>query len=109
MTARLEIASLGFHDVTDDPFVSGFQRAGALPFKHTVAGFARDLDAITGAPTPQLVTDIDLSAPGRHLLLTFDDGGKRALHIGDVFGARGCRGDFFIAANSPGGRPLPTA
>ena len=109
MTARLEIAGLGYHDVTDDPFVSGFQRAGALPFKHTVAGFARDLDAITGAPTPQLVTDIDLSAPGRHLLLTFDDGGKSALHIGDVLGARGWRGHFFIVTNLLGGRTFLTA
>src|SRR5207253_1636582 len=110
MTARLEIAGLGYHDVTDDPFVSGFQRAGALPFKHTVAGFARDLDAITGAPSaPRLVTDIDLSAPGRHLLLTFDDGGKSALHIGDVLRARGWRGHFFIVTNLLGGRTFLTA
>src|SRR5207248_2664939 len=54
----------------------------------------QDLDEITGAPTPRLVTDIDLSAPGRHPLLTFDDGGKSALHIGDVLGARGWRGHF---------------
>ena len=110
MTSRLEIAGLGYHDVTDDPFVSGFQRAGALPFKHTVAGFARDLDAITGAASaPRLVTDIDLSAPGRHLLLTFDDGGKSALHIGDVLRARGWRGHFFIVTNLLGGRTFLTA
>jgi len=94
MTARLEIAGLGYHDVTDDPFVSGFQRAGALPFKHTVAGFARDLDAITGAASaPRLVTD----------------GGTSALHIGDVLRARGWRGHFFIVTNLLGGRTFLTA
>ena len=105
MTTRLEIASLGYHDVTDDPFVSGFQRSGAMPFKHTVAGFVRDLDAIGAAPVaPELVTDIDLSAPGRHLLLTFDDGGRSALHIGDALCARGWRGHFFIVTNLLGVR-----
>src|SRR5438552_16936875 len=110
MTAWVAIGGRGFHDVTDDPVVSGFQRAGALPFKHTVAGFARDLDAITTAPSaPRLVSDIDLSAPGRHLLLTFDDGGKSALHIGDVLRARGWRGHFFIVTNRLGGRTFLTA
>jgi peptidoglycan/xylan/chitin deacetylase (PgdA/CDA1 family) len=109
MTTRLEIATLGYHDVTDDPFVSGFQRSGALPFKHTVAGFARDLDAIAAAPiAPRLVTDIDLSAPGRHLLLTFDDGGKSALHISDALCARGWRGHFFIVTNLLGARTFLT-
>jgi len=107
MTAHLEIASFGYHDVTDDPFVSGFQRAGALPFKHTVTGFARDLDAIAGGPSaPRLVTDIDLSIPGRHLLLTFDDGGKSALHIGDALCARGWKGHFFIVTDLLGTRTL---
>ena len=105
MTARLEIASLGYHDVTDDPFVAGFQRSGAMPFKHTVAGFTRDLDAIGAGPVaPQLITDIDLSAPGRHLLLTFDDGGRSALHIADALCARGWRGHFFIVTNLLGVR-----
>ena len=63
MTTRLEIASLGFHDVTDDPFLSGFQRSGAMPFKHAVAGFARDLDAIGAAPVaPQPQTFLSLGS-----------------------------------------------
>ena len=110
MTTRLEIASLGYHDVTDDPFASGFQRAGARPFKHTVAGFTRDLDALAGVSNaPQLVTDIDLSAPGRHLLLTFDDGGRSALDIGDALCARGWRGHFFIVSNLLGARTFLAA
>src|SRR5207248_2822151 len=64
-----------------------------------------DLDAIgTGPVAPQLVTDIDLSAPGRHLLLTFDAGGRSALHIGDALCARGWRGHFFIVTNLLGVR-----
>ena len=107
---RLEIAGLGYHDVTDDAFGSGFQRAGALPFKLTVPRFARDLDAIAAAPSaPQLITEIDLSSPGRHLLLSFDDGGKSALHIGDALSARGWRGHFFIVTNLVGARTFLTA
>src|SRR5207237_524407 len=69
------------------------------------AGFARDLDALAGVPTaPRLVADIDLSAPGRHLLLTLDDGGKSALHIGDALCARSWRGHFFIVSNLLGAR-----
>jgi peptidoglycan/xylan/chitin deacetylase (PgdA/CDA1 family) len=110
MTTRLAIAGLGYHDVTDDAFGSGFQRAGALPFKHTVAGFARDLDALARVPNPpRLLTDIDLSVPGRHLLLTFDDGGKSALHIGEALCARGWRGHFFIVTNLLGARTFLTA
>ena len=30
---------------------------------------------------PELVDEINLSRPGRHLLLTFDDGGKSALRV----------------------------
>src|SRR5207237_6071300 len=58
---------------------------------------------------PRLVTDIDLSAPGRHLLLTVDDGGRSALNIGDALCARGWRGHFFIVSNLLGARTFLAA
>lgn len=111
MTAPLLIASFGYHDVTDDPRGSGFQRPGALPFKHTVTGFARDLEAIAAvspAPPP-LIEDVDLSRRGRHVLLTFDDGGRSALHIGDKLAARGWRGHFFVVTSLIGREPFLSA
>src|ERR1051325_1261580 len=65
--------------------------------------------AAGAASAPRLISDIDLSAPGRHLLLTFDDGGKSALHIGEMLGARGWRGHFFIVTNLVGARTFLTA
>jgi peptidoglycan/xylan/chitin deacetylase (PgdA/CDA1 family) len=91
------IATFGYHDVTDVPTESGFQRNGAMTFKLGTRQFAQHLERIAEAPcTPSLVTELELSGPGRHLLLTFDDGGKSALRIGDELCRRGWRGHFFI-------------
>lgn len=102
---RTEIASLGYHDVTDDPSQSGFQRNGALPFKLGSQLFKEHLDRISAVGrAPALVTDIALTRPGRHVLLTFDDGGKSALWIGEELSRRGWRGHFFIATGLIGRR-----
>lgn len=109
MTTRLAVASFGYHEVTDDPVTAGFQRPGALPYKHTRAAFGRDLEAIAAGPCPpERVTDIDFTEPGRHVLLTFDDGGKSAVAIGDTLAARGWRGHFFIATGLIGSRTFLT-
>ena len=103
------VASFGYHEVTDDPAAAGFQRPGALPYKHAPTAFARDLDAIArGAYAPERVTDLDLTRPGRHVLLTFDDGGKSAVAIGDALVARGWRGHFFIVTGLIGARTFLT-
>ena len=36
------VASFGYHEVTDNPAAAGFQRPGALPYKHRRDAFARD-------------------------------------------------------------------
>ena len=94
------IAALGYHDVTDDPRDSGLQRPRALLYKHTRAAFREHLAAIhaTGR-APALVTAIDLVASGDHLLLTFDDGGRSALDIGDELARYGWRGHFFVTTS----------
>jgi peptidoglycan/xylan/chitin deacetylase (PgdA/CDA1 family) len=94
---RSLVASLGYHDVTDAPTESGFQRNGAVAYKIGTAAFSEQLDRIADGPiTPRLVTELDLCEPARHLLLTFDDGGKSALGIADELCRRGWRGHFFI-------------
>jgi len=104
------VAAFGYHDVTDFPHHSGFQRDGALPYKLTPALFTEHLDQIAAGPVvPSLVTSIDLSRPGRHLLLTFDDGGKSALAIGDQLCSWGWRGHFFVASSLIGCRTFLSA
>jgi peptidoglycan/xylan/chitin deacetylase (PgdA/CDA1 family) len=104
------VAGFGYHDVTDRPSDSGFQREGAAPYKLGSAAFRKHLDGIAEAPVPPvLVTEIDLAKPGHHLLLTFDDGGKSALAIGEELCRRGWRGHFFITTGLIGRRTFLTA
>lgn len=103
-------ASFGYHEATNDPASAGFQRPGALPYKHTRDAFARDLEAIAAGPCPpERVTGVDLSSPGRHVFLTFDDGGKSAAWIADALAARGWKGHFFIVTGLVGTRTFLTA
>src|SRR5207253_9773868 len=90
------VATFGYHDVTDEPRASGFQWRGAAPYTIGRAAFRSHLEAMaTAYRRPALVTALDFAAPGRHLLLTLDDGGKRALTVGDELARRGWRGHFF--------------
>ena len=105
MPARATVATFMFHEVTDDPTASGFQRPGAMAYKHTPEAFARCLDGIGAeAMPPALVTEVDLAHPGRHVLLTFDDGGKSALTAAAELERRGWRGQFFIVTSLIGSR-----
>ncbi|HET9383661.1 MAG TPA: polysaccharide deacetylase family protein [Gemmatimonadales bacterium] len=105
VSSKTLVASFAYHDVTDRPGESGLQRPGAAPYTLGVAAFERHLDAIAAGPVrPERVTAIDPTAPGRHLLLTFDDGGKSAVHAADALSQRGWRGHFFIITERIGER-----
>jgi peptidoglycan/xylan/chitin deacetylase (PgdA/CDA1 family) len=105
MSVRPQIACLMYHEVTDDPTASGFQRPGAFAYKHPIATFAAHLARIAGAPAvPGLVVDVDFDQPGRHLLLTFDDGGRSALTAAELLARQGWRGHFFIVTSLTGSR-----
>lgn len=96
-------ATFMYHEVTDDPTSSGFQRQNALPYKHTRAAFAAHLKHIAAAPAaPARISDIDMLGPGRYLLLTFDDGGASARYIADELERRGWMGHFFIITSRIG-------
>jgi peptidoglycan/xylan/chitin deacetylase (PgdA/CDA1 family) len=100
-----EIACLMYHEVTDEPAATGFQRPGAFAYKHSTAVFTEHLARIAETPVrPSLVTDLDLTRPGRHVLLTFDDGGKSALTAGELLDKRGWKGHFFIVTSLIGSR-----
>lgn len=105
MQPELKIASFGYHDVTDDATSSGFERPAAAPYKLGCDAFRGHLDRFAAAPcAPTLACDIEWSRPGRHLLLTFDDGGKSAVHAADELCRRGWRGHFFIVTSRIGNR-----
>lgn len=109
---RTEIAGLMYHEVTDDPRTSGFQRAAALPYRLSRAAFGRHLEAIAGGVlVPELVTEIDLARPPRprHLVLTFDDGGASAMYVAEQLARRGWKAHFFIVTGRIGDRTFLTA
>jgi peptidoglycan/xylan/chitin deacetylase (PgdA/CDA1 family) len=86
-----------YHEITDDPSSSGFQRRGARPYTCSRRTFARHLDLIADAGyIPALVPWLDLSAPRRRLLLTFDDGGRSALDASEELARRGWSAHFFV-------------
>jgi peptidoglycan/xylan/chitin deacetylase (PgdA/CDA1 family) len=100
-----EVASFAFHEVTDRPSETGFQRPGAAPFRLSPRAFEGHLDQLAESScTPERVTGLDLASAGRHLLLTFDDGGKSALHAADALSQRGWVGHFFVVTSRIGSR-----
>jgi len=110
MDRTATVATFMFHEVTDDPTSTGFQRPGAMAYKHSRQAFARYLDQITTAPErPELVTAVDLTQPGRHIFLTFDDGGKSALVAAEELERQGWRAHFFIVTSLVGSRTFLTA
>lgn len=100
MRTSAEVATLAYHDVADDPATSGFQRPGARAFKHSWRTFMRHLDGMDGLGLrPGPVSALDLRQGGRHVLLTFDDGGRSAAGAGDELSRRGWTGHFFIVTS----------
>src|SRR5207245_2482839 len=107
-SVRPELATFTYHDVTDDPSDSGFQRPAAMRYKLTRAAFARHLDAIGVGGPPSRIFDVNLAIPGRHHLLTFDDGGQSAVAVADEIARRGWLGHFFVVTRLIGTRRFLT-
>lgn len=100
---KSRVATFLYHEVTDDPSATGFQRKSALPYKHGISEFQKHLDEIAKSPIPvSLVNEIDFNVYERHLLLTFDDGGKSAIHIAEAIDKYGWKGHFFITTSMIG-------
>jgi peptidoglycan/xylan/chitin deacetylase (PgdA/CDA1 family) len=92
-----EIATFLYHEVTDDPTSSGFQRPGAQAYRHTVGAFSEHLNQIAASGrASRPVNEIDFGHTGRFLMITFDDGGKSALTACEQLNARNWKGHFFV-------------
>src|SRR6185503_4712024 len=100
-----ELASLMYHEVTDDQSATGFQRPAARRYAFTTRVFGEHLARVEAAALrPGPVTAIDFARPGRHVLLTFDDCGKSALYAGEELARRGWQGHFFAVTGRIGER-----
>jgi peptidoglycan/xylan/chitin deacetylase (PgdA/CDA1 family) len=110
MPCQPRVATVLYHEVTDDPSQSGFQNPSALPYKHTTDYFRQNLDVIaeSGAQI-STVYDIDFNSGGQYVMLTFDDGGKSAMQVADHLEERGWRGHFFITTEMIGAPRFVTA
>lgn len=100
MTAQARIATFLYHDIVDDPQESGFQRRSAMVYKQSRALFAKHLDRIaSNGLVAGRVTDLNFQQPGKHVLMTFDDGGRGALHAAEELNRRGWKGHFFVTTS----------
>ena len=105
MDTFAELACLMYHEITDDPATTGFQRPAARNYTLSPTVFADHLARFRGAGLePSLITDVDLAAAGRHLALTFDDGGRSALHAAEALATLGWKAHFFVVTARIGER-----
>ena len=104
MRDKTEIIAFMYHEVTDEPTTTGFQRPSAMAYKHPVREFETNLDQIAASGMKPECVDRIL-AGHTHFLLTFDDGGRSALIAADLIERRGWLGHFFVITgfiNRPG-------
>jgi peptidoglycan/xylan/chitin deacetylase (PgdA/CDA1 family) len=99
MTTR--VATFLFHDVTDDPATSGFQRPAAERYKHTRSQFWGQLDAIASESTVIGAVDVlaEETVPvvaDHPSMITFDDGGASALEVARELRERDIVAHFFV-------------
>ncbi len=98
MNNNLQVLTFLYHEVTDDPANTGFQRKQALPYKHKVEEFEKNIDIIVG--NSDLITTTNdlgkLNGKKRVTLISFDDGGKSAMLSAEYLERHNLRGHFFI-------------
>jgi peptidoglycan/xylan/chitin deacetylase (PgdA/CDA1 family) len=82
----------------NNPGDSGFQRKSALPYKHKIDDFYRNIDVIANSGN-KIITIDNLKSHTSAVLLTFDDGGKSALIIADYLEKYNLKGHFFITTS----------
>ena len=105
METYAELACLMYHEVTDEPDSTGFQRPAARHYTLTRQAFADHVARFRHAGmSPALIGDLSLTASGRHLLLTFDDGGRSALYAAEALAREGWKAHFFVVTARIGER-----
>ena len=97
--------SLLYHEVSNDPQSTGFQRKSALPYKHPEKEFLEHLGLLADSDLNVItINDLDGLAQNNKALLTFDDGGKSAMFISKKLDELGMKGHFFITTSMIGNK-----
>jgi len=103
----MRVTALLYHDVVPRYLyqTSGNQGADADTYKLECQVFRRHMQLITAQTglRPETVTAVDFTKAGRHLLLTFDDGGVSAIeHTACILDEYGWPGHFFVTTGRLG-------
>ena len=97
---KKDVVTFLYHEVSDDPGVTGFIRKSNLPYKHKNDEFVDNLKAIKNTQIiPSTIKNINEISAKHKILLTFDDGGKSAMHIADLLEKYNWLGHFFITTS----------
>lgn len=92
-----------YHEVSDYPNSTGFLINSNLPYKHKVKDFIKNIEVIKETQiTPSKVSDLNIKSEKHKIMLTFDDGGKSAMHIADILEKNNWFAHFFITTSMIG-------
>ncbi len=97
----MNVCSITYHEVTDNPADSGFQRETALPYKHGVKEFEDHVTIFKkhNIFTPK-IQEIDFSNKIENtFLITFDDGGTSAMTAANILEKNNLIGHFLITTS----------
>jgi len=90
--------SLLYHEITDEPLFTGFQRKKAFSYKHSKSQFFDHLKIFE--KNIELFSDIiHIDFTSESILITFDDGGKSNVFAANELEKIGIRGHFFIVTS----------
>ena len=96
-----------YHDVCDEPNISGFSRLGALPYKHTWRLFSENIESMLDSGIS--FSDLsDINFESNEILLTFDDGGGSFIDIAKYLYDKGIVAFFFITTSMIGKKGFVT-
>jgi len=98
-----DVVTFLYHEVSDNPNLTGFLRKSNLIYKHNCREFANNIEAINNVKIkPITINGLEDKSEKHKILLTFDDGGKSAMYIADVLEKYNWYGHFFITTSMIG-------
>ena len=103
MQSKSRYLTFLYHEAVDNPNDSGFQRKGALPYKHGEKEFLNNIDIIV-ASEKKIITLKQLDSYNEAIMISFDDGGKSSMFIADYLEKHNICGHFFITTSLIGNK-----